>query len=536
MLLTGCLPAVDDIEVETTYGTLIGKQTENIKKFLGVPFAKAPVGELRWKAPQPHDGWTRKRKAYFQASACVQGGFPTGAIGSTEDCLYLNVWAPATEGPHPVMVWIHGGGLLIGSANEIQYDGSTLAKKQNVIVVSMNYRLSHLGFLTLPQYEGTEEHTITGNQGFLDQIAALEWIQDNISEFGGDPDNVTVFGESAGSISTCLLLASPLTDNLLNKAIMQSGACETFKTRSIAEAEAQGLEFLKDICCDSASDPIQCALNMTSGRIDKALGVKPNELFTEEPENWAFFPSPAIDDYFLPESPNILLANSEKAGSVSIIIGTNADEGSMFVGMRKQPTSETEYIDHLNNLYGDVFTDIGEEIAGLYPFEDFCPSGEAVSQILTDSAMTCPARGIADIWSEYHDVYFYHFTQNVSPGLIGFLPLLFTNNAPDLGTCHASEIPYVLGNCGILGYVETTDQKITQNAMRSYWGNFARTGDPNGLDQDGSELYSWPRYTSDDTFYLELNSDHSDPDDDFPAGTALRQDYCEFWWDHPVSF
>ena len=262
-MLTGCLPPPGtNIEVETEYGTLIGKEDEGLKKFLGIPYAQLPRGKLRWQAPQPHPGWRGAREAFYQAQACVQGGSPTGALGSQEDCLYLNVWAPSTKGPHPVMLWVHGGGFMIGSSNEMQYDRAYLAKNQNVVVVSMNYRLSFLGFLSLPQFENTPPHKVNGNQGLLDQLEALHWVKNNISGFGGNPDNVTLFGESAGSISTCVLLASPLSDGLINKAIMQSGSCDTFPVASKQKAEQAGLKFLSDINCIDEADPLLCARNM----------------------------------------------------------------------------------------------------------------------------------------------------------------------------------------------------------------------------------------------------------------------------------
>jgi para-nitrobenzyl esterase len=516
LLISGCV----EVEVNTTKGALIGYEEDGVQRFLGIPYAKNPVGELRWQAPQPHDGWSGKRRVMSQPKACVQGGSPTGAIGSRENCLYLNVWAPASPGPHPVMVWVHGGGFLIGSANELQYDGSELAKSQDVIVVSMNYRLSYLGFLTLPQFDGLAPHTVNGNQGLLDQVAALQWVKDNIEQFGGNADNITVFGESAGSISACLLLASPLTDNLINKVIMQSGGCNTFYTRSRAEAEAQGLAFLEKVGCKDSANPLSCARALSPQQIQLALGIKPNELFRVDPQKWGFSPGASIDGYLLTDQPHTLLANSSKADSVAMLIGTNADEGSLFVGARAHPASEEDYIP----IIEQTFPGLGAELAQLYPFSDFSPSGEASSQIVTDSAMTCPSREAADIWSQTRNVYFYHFTQQVSAPLMGFLGLMFTDNAPDLGTFHAAELPYVFGIDGVLGQANTAEQKATRAGIMQYWGNFARNGDPNGLN-----LNHWPSYTADNASYLVLNQD-------FQSDINHRQAYCDFWKLNPVSF
>lgn len=522
LLLAGCLPPPGtNITAETKYGTLIGKEHQGLKKFLGIPYAQSPEKGLRWQAPQPHPGWRGTREAFYQPQACVQGGSPTGAFGSQEDCLYLNVWTPNTAGPHPVMLWIHGGGLLIGSANEAQYDGSNLAKSQNIVVVSINYRLSFLGFLSLPQFEGSPPHTVNGNQGLLDQLAALQWVQNNISEFGGNPDNVTLFGESAGSISTCVLLASPLSDGLIDKAIMQSGSCDTFATASRDNAEQAGLKFLSDINCINEANPLQCARNLTLKQIELILGVKPNELFRENAENWAFNPAPALDDYLLPKLPLTLLTESNKEASIALIIGTNADEGSLFVGMHDHPVTAEGYLETLIQRNGEQQ---GATLFTLYPFEDFSPSGEAIAQMVTDGVMTCPSRAMADIWSQNHDVYFYHFTQTVSAPLMGVFEFFFTENAADLGTFHASEIPYVFGIDGVLGELRTASQKTSSRAMMNYWGNFARTGSPN----DGSS-HTWPNYHASQPNYLILGENIQD-------GYDLRARYCDYWINNPLTF
>ncbi len=517
--ISGCIPTGEDVAVDTIYGTIIGKEEGGLQRFLGIPYAKPPTGMLRWQAPEPPSHWDGTRRAFRQARACVQTGSPTGAFGSQEDCLYLNVWTPSTPGPHPVMAWIHGGGLVIGSANEAQYDGATLAKAQDVVVVSMNYRLGYMGFLSLPQFANTPTHSITGNQGFLDQIAALQWVQDNITQFGGNPDNVTVFGESAGAISTCLLLASPLTNNLMNKAIMQSGACNTFKTSSKAEAETLGLKFLQNIGCDNTNNPAACALSKPIDQIELALGIPPNELFRENFEDWVFPPSPALDGHFLPDYPAELLEQSSK--NVPVIIGVNKDEGTLFVGIKEHPTDEAGYLENLEKYYNGRST----EIAAIYPLDSFSPSGAAMAQIVTDAAMTCPSRDVANIWDATdHDVYYYQFTQDVSAPLMGILELFFTENAAPLGTFHAAEIPYVFGLDGVLGEAVTSHQLQTRAAIMQYWGNFARTGNPND-----NELSHWPLYTAETQQHLQL-------DQSVEVAAYLRQSYCEYWWNNPANF
>ncbi|MBW2713895.1 MAG: carboxylesterase family protein, partial [Deltaproteobacteria bacterium] len=484
-------------------------------KFLGIPYAKPPVGNLRWEAPQPLS-WFGKRYAYSEQWACVQGGMPTTSFGSAENCLYLNVWAPSTPGPHPVMVWIHGGGLLTGSGNDLQWNGATLALKQNVIVVSLNYRLTYLGFLAFPQMPGSAAHSIAGNQGFLDQVAALEWVKGNIGAFEGDPNNVTIFGVSGGSFSNCYLLASPLTDGLFQQVIMESGACSDEITQSAEEAEAQGLELLEATGCATQSDPIECARALTPSQIQVALGPKTNMLTgLAHMEDWTFFPTGAVDGNFLPDLPESLLENSAKDGSVSLLIGTAKDEGSLFTGSWPHPANEAGYVAYLD----EYFYGYGEELSGLYPFEDFYSSGAAGSQIMTDMAMTCPSRKVANIWSDSHPVHFFQFTQHVySPFFLLVALLNHTPNAAMLGTFHSSMGPYVFGFDSPLGIVNTYGRLDLRADIMSYWGNFARTGNPNG-----AELNVWPLYTTEQPDHLALEFNPQ-------PGTALRQEYCEFWW------
>ncbi len=513
VLSVSCLPPGDNVEVETIYGTLVGKDHEGTKKFFGIPYAKPPVDNLRWEPPQPPDSWLGKRNAFVQPKACVQGATPTGAFGSQEDCLYLDVWAPSTEGPHPVMLWIHGGAFQIGSANEMEYDGAILALEQDVIVITINYRLSYLGFLAFPQMPGSASHTIAGNQGILDQIAALEWVQDNIGAFGGDPDNVTIFGVSAGSISGCYLLASPLIDDLFHQVIMESGACNYYQTHTTEDAEAQGLDLLEATGCAAEADPIQCARDLSPKQIQAALGPLLNIFSVMGGEDFFSLPWPAIDGNLLPESPESLLENSIK--DVSLLVGVTKDEGSLLTLTWEHPTDKADYVPYLDEHLGGF----GEEASAFYPFEDFSPIGEAASQIGTDWFYICPSRAIADIWSETHPVYFYQFTQAVTAPIMEFLTLLFlTPHAADLGTFHASMDPYVFGYDSVLGQAATPDQQSMRADIMSYWGNFARTGNPNG-----TGLNTWPPYTAEQPDYLVLEADPQ------PA-TALRQEYCDYMW------
>jgi len=232
-------------------------------------------------------------------------------------------------------------------------------------------------------------------------------------------------------------------------------------------------------------------------------------------EDWTFFPTGAVDGDFLPDLPESLLENSAKDGSVSLLIGTAKDEGSLFTGSWPHPANEAGYVAYLD----EYFYGYGEELSGLYPFEDFYSSGAAGSQIMTDMAMTCPSRKVANIWSDSHPVHFFQFTQHVySPFFLLVALLNHTPNAAMLGTFHSSMGPYVFGFDSPLGIVNTYGRLDLRADIMSYWGNFARTGNPNG-----AELNVWPLYTTEQPDHLALEFNPQ-------PGTALRQEYCEFWW------
>lgn len=529
-LIEGCILQQEDVVVVTANGTLVGKTNEGVNTFFDVPYAKPPIGKLRWQRPQSHPGWSGQRTAYFKRKACIQTGTPSFVLGrQDEDCLYLNIWAPAGEGPHPVMVWVHGGAFVTGAGGEPAYDGATLAKTQDIIVVSFNYRLGYLGYMAMPQFEGTETHNVSGNQGSLDQVAVLQWVQDNISNFGGDSNNVTVFGQSAGSLSTCTLLASPLTDKLFNKAIMHSGFCgKPYEGFDQITVQAEVVKFLKAINCtpDNLADgqsPLDCARQLSPEEIQAKLGGK----FDFSNIGTRYSPMPTLDNYFLPGNAEELLGQlNTKTDSVSLMLGITKDDASAQVGalpLPDFPATDEEYSDVLNLAVASILYSANKsEMVGIdqqYPQSDFESSGEAALRALNDGGFICPARRIADIWSQSRDVYFYHFTQ--TPSYVGLsmklAELSFSDNAVGLGVHHYADLPYVFGVDSLFGAVISSAQQLTRKTIMNYWGNFARSGNPNAIG-----LPKWPKYTSDQPGYLELNQD-------FQQGTALRQSYCDYW-------
>lgn len=522
-ILLAFFPLANIVKIETPSGVLLGKQKHGVEAFLAVPFAQAPIGDLRWQAPQPLEKWQGERKAFRKGPACLQGASPNPALllGESEDCLYLNIWKPEGEGPFPVMVWFHGGAFLLGSGSEGSYEGAKLAKVQQVIVVTTNYRLSYLGFLRFPEFVGEDKgETISGNQGYLDQIAALQWLKDNIQSFSGDSENITIFGESAGSISVCMLLASPLSNGLIHKAIMQSGSCELQSTQKPDEAESYGQEFLQRIGCAQHEKPLSCARQKSHDEIYKALGIKANEIFKGGFEQWSFNPRVVKATDFMPDEPLLLLEKNEKSEQVALMIGVTAHEGSLFDGMNPHAKPGEDWAAFLETR----FPEKGKLIAQVYPWDQKIVSGEVSAQILTDSVMTCPALKIADIWSTTRPVYLYYFNQKVTAPLFELMSLAWTDNAAELGTAHSTEIPYIFGMNGVLGFVLSAEQKHTQKLMQHYWANFARNAQPNA-----EGLFEWLPYTHNEKSFLEFK-------DGAHQGSDLRKAYCEFWQQNPIDF
>lgn len=335
------------VQVSTANGVLEGVVSPDgkVRTFKGIPYAAPPVDSLRWRAPQPARPWTGVRKAVDYPKRAMQGRIYNDMVfndnGPSEDCLYLNLWMP--ENPPtaklPVMVWIHGGGFIAGSSSEPRQDAGNLCKK-GVMVVSLNYRLGVFGFFAHPDLAKESGHNASGNYGLLDQVAALEWIKKNIATFGGDPDNVTIFGESAGSFSVSALMASPLAKGLLNRAIGESGAffSSTLPMKPRAEAEMAGLKFAQSAFGMSSLQSLRAI--PAQRLLDEALKV-PAETF-----------SPDVDGYFLREScPSTFAAGRQS--HVPLLAGWNLDEGNFesFFGSDK-PTVENFGV-RANAIFGD---------------------------------------------------------------------------------------------------------------------------------------------------------------------------------------
>ena len=494
--------------VNTSRGMLLGYDDGQVRTFLGVPYAEPPVGDLRWAPPAPKQAWWFPRTVLNHQPACLQADLISFSLLTSEDCLYLNVWAPSKPGPHPVMVWIHGGGFNSGEGGFGAYDGARLAREQDVVVVTLNYRLSFLGFLSLPGLSHASPHGVSGNQGFYDQLQALRFVKQEIAHFGGDPDNITVFGESAGSISTCLLLSSPLTEGLLHKAIMQSGGCDLRPAISPAQAETEGLTFLSEVLGCHGPDAAQCARSMSTQTLrDRIAPLLAAGL--------PFLPSPVIDGHLLPDDAIALLEQGNKS-HVPVLLGDNADEGSAFVLDRQHADDAAGYRADTARWYPDKDTD---QLMALYPLQRYDTAGSADADMMGDKAFVCTTQQVADILSDAgNPVYRYHFSQQVDSLLAWMMPLTSSDpNPPTIGTIHTAELPYVFGNPSIYGIFSTADHFHLRQTMMRYWTRFARTGNPNG-----GLLPAWPRYDTAGRAFLRL-------DTPIRTGNNLKRSECAFW-------
>jgi para-nitrobenzyl esterase len=515
--LAGCGDDVaDPTRVTLAQGTLQGDRVGSSLRFLKIPYAAPPIGALRFKAPAAAPSWQGTRHETAFASACPQEPSAQGGGSSEEDCLYLNVWTPA-ERPEraPVMVWIHGGGNFAGSAGDrvpdplaatetpLFYDGQYFAANQGVVLVTLNYRLGPFGFFSHPALAA--EGSPRGNQGLFDQRAALVWVRDNIARFGGDPENVTLFGESAGSADVCYHVVSPGSRGLFHRAISQSGGCTASPTGSAdprAEATADAMAaYSKSVGC-AGDDPLACLRRLpVSALLAQAQQPNPSGDFFAEP-SWRFSVVVDGEDGFLPAPAREQFARGDVA-KVPYLLGSNADEGTLFTLTVSVP-DEAAYLALLTKGYG---AELAARIAEVYPGEKF--GGDyraALARVIGDAGLGCGTHDSA--------------RRARAAGLPVFM---YTFNVPWkvsfglLGAAHGAEISHVFGS----PYrADATDLRVS-DAMNTYWASFAERGDPNF---DGAPAV-WPAFepsASDDDERLEL-------DGDFGLLNGFRKAECAFW-------
>jgi para-nitrobenzyl esterase len=449
-------------QVRTEQGVLEGIEAVGVTVFRGISFAAPPVGNLRWRAPQPAASWRGVRKAGTFSPVCMQRGtYPEDAPAerSSEDCLYLNVWAPrgARSRKLPVMVWIHGGSLRNGSASTPLYAGDRFAR-HDVIVVTANYRLGVFGFLAHPELTRESATRSSGNYGLQDQIAALSWVKRNIAAFGGDPARVTVFGQSSGAMSVSVLIASPVAKGLFQRAIAQSGGLfepmQLLPELALPGAEQAGLQFAS-----------------RAGAADLAsLRTKPAENLLNLP----FKPNLIVDGHVLVRPPYDVFLDGQQ-NDVAVLVGTNRDEGEFFI--RGRAITKVNFRSELEHGFPAFLVDLAAP-------REVASDAEAHAAV---AVFNRDMRFGWDMWTwarlaarKSRSVFAYEFART---------PPLGSPHAA-LGATHGAEMPYVFDHLDLQALPWTEVDRRLASTMAKYWTNFAKTGDPNG-----PGLLAWPAFT-----------------------------------------
>ncbi len=472
LLTAGAVQAADQVKVDS--GILEGTvgTDPSVRVFKGVPFAAPPVAELRWKEPQPVAEWTGVRKADEWGTRCMQGNMFGGPINSRErqmgeDCLYLNVWttAKSTRERRPVLVIIHGGGFAAGSASEPRTDGEWMAR-QGIVVVVPNYRLGVFGFLAHPELTRESGGHGSGNYGMLDQAAALNWVQRNIAAFGGDPRNVTINGESAGSMSVSALMASPLTKHLFRKAIGESGAFFASPSRGMAEKTL----------AEKEQDGVKFAASMGAKSIAELRARPAAELLAAVMKTGGWGYSPGLDGYFLPEKVAAVYAAGKQA-KVPLLAGWNSSELGFTIAMNPKKPTANSFSDQLKKQFN------GEADAALkvYPAASDGDAMQSAADLASDLFISYSTWK----WIEMQvktaraPVYRYQFDRVVPDPKV---PKSF-------GAAHAVDIEYAFNTLDSKKANWQPEDRRTAETMAVAFANFVKTGNPNG-----KGVPKWPEF------------------------------------------
>jgi para-nitrobenzyl esterase len=482
--------------VNTQYGQIEGMTIDNVYRFLGVPYAKPPIGNLRWKPPVAPDSWSGIRSATSYADCCpyCDRGIPDDIIQGNEDCLYLNIWSPNLTGSLPVMFYIHGGANQEGCSKDPIFDGKNLAERGNVVVVSINYRIGPLGFLVHPGLEIENSYNSSGNYGILDQIMALQWVKNNISNFGGDPNKVMIFGCSAGGLDVGTLILSPLANNLFHRAAMQSPAPGFFEYQDLKNYSINYINGYINNGTDA--DKIAYARTLP---VDSLLwNMGPSITDAVVTTNWG----PVNDGYVLPSN----LIEAIQMGNfnhVPLIIGSTANEIGPVLGTDITPA---HVIDLINNFVPQQYIPLALQ---LYPpGNNNVEARESLIKMLADVQFTAPARRFARCIDENQDQPVWRYFLTYGSASHGMDQYFIFNTYENFVTP-----PYF-----------TLQDDSMQENMLNYWVNFANTGNPNGQD-----LVNWPELDALNDCYLEIKAT---PDG---SNCGIRTAECNLW-DSVVGF
>lgn len=455
-----------------------------VQKFFGIPFAKPPVGELRWKAPQELGDWSGVKETKNFGPRAVQapvfGDMDFKSDGVSEDCLYLNVWTPANRNDKnlPVLVYFYGGGFVAGDGSEPRYNGEAMAQK-GIVVVTVNYRLAIFGFLAHPDLSAEAPYKASGNYGLMDQNAALKWVNENIAAFGGDPKKVTIAGESAGSISVSYQMASPLSKGLIAGAIGESGAGinPTLAPTPLAEAEKQGAEFVSKAGFNS---------------IEEMRGLSTKDIYDIYNESKRFGFPVVLDGYFIPKTLPEIFEAKEQA-MVPLLAGWNSAEIPGMAFMQGQPYTSEAFIAKVKETYPLDY----EEVLRIHPHADATEVERSATDLAADRFIAYSTWKWLDLHAKNSNqpVFRYLYSKlrppmkdaSLTAGLAGGT-IKDGPKAPEaIGAPHACEIEYAMGNLPLVdAFAWTADDYKVSNTFMNYFANFIKTGNPNG-----DELPMW---------------------------------------------
>ncbi|XP_077983368.1 pyrethroid hydrolase Ces2e-like [Glandiceps talaboti] len=543
LLTTTSIINADNLSVETTSGKLVGSAVQfthedtqhTVNVYRGIPFAEPPIGDLRFRPPVPKSPWSGEYNATYFRDICIQPTYHMFEMKEkkSEDCLYLNVYVPQHESKkYAVMVWIHGGAFAVGSGSTVSYDGTPLAAINDVMVVTINYRLDALGFLT------TGDSAASGNYGLLDQLEALKWVKANVEAFGGDSERITIFGESAGAYSVHLHMLSPLSSGLFHRAILQSGALSEYYGYTDDKVVVNKVAYAlgRQLGCehDNSEDLIQCLRKVPAEEFaqDSLMEVLGGEI---EGSNVTQTFNPHLDDYFIPKDPLGKLS-SGSFNTINSIVGTMADEGMVWMTILFGESEDQPFVDRATFDESCSFVlsphvarhgEVHDAVKYLYTDWEYADSTEynyldVMSQIAGDPFFVCPANRCArDLYDAGADVYLYQ---------IDYHPTTSAYKKTWTKAAHGDDEQYVFGwqfLPQLYPDIETKFQMKDEEHQMSlqimkYFTNFAKSGNPN-LDDGGAVTdIEWPKFTVPELQYKELSPS-------MPTKRALKAKECAFW-------
>jgi para-nitrobenzyl esterase len=506
---SGCGETEDPTLVATQNGNVRGVADGDSVAFRGIPYAAPPVGDLRWKAPQNPANWSGERGASQFGNRCTQVESPFGAASTSEDCLYLNVTTPGTDGSYPVMVWIHGGAFIAGSGSEAGYDPARLVQ-EDVVLVTLNYRLGALGFLPHPAL--TAEAGESGNYGIMDQQKALQWVRDNIAGFGGNPNNVTIFGESAGGHSVYTHLVAPSSKGLFHKAVSQSGAYYPTQPSLPVGYYAFGLPFAQRAGI-TASDPAQVRAALRGMSVEEILAAQASDTYV-----------PVTGGSFLPKSIFDALTAGEFA-QVPLLSGCNLNEGRLFTALEMAAgnymSTEPEYMASVTAflVQDPRGLDAAQIAADYIAMQDAANPNRyrlAYSQIWTDYFFNTNNYFVWDTVSAKANTYAYWFADVNAPNA-------FDSPYLEMDAAHMTEIQYVFGTVGANG--GSAAQVALSEEMVGYWTRFAKQGSP-------ASSLSWRAFSSGSLFSTIKKLDT--PSKNVTALNFITAHNCAYWGEPPL--